>query len=271
MKMIEVRNANVNGTPTAYFEVGSGRPLLLLHGFGPGGSASGNWSGIAAELASDHRVLAPDLLGFGQTIVKPGALGFSATVDHIRDFMEHFGIGQADIVGNNYGGALAIKLAVQSPALVRRLILLSPPALSFEVGEGLRKLWSYLPSEENMHALMTSFVHDPQLITRGAARARHYESVAPGILDAFRTLFGEPHGARLEELASDEAVLSELTHPCMLLHGREDAIVPVAVSLRLSRLLGNADLHIFANCGNLIHVERRHDFLALVREFLSRA
>jgi pimeloyl-ACP methyl ester carboxylesterase len=265
------KSVNVSGIATAYLEMGRAVPLLLLHGFGPGGSARGNWSDTIAPLSGHFRVLAPDLLGFGDTGVpaQPSQLDFDTSAGHIADFLDATGIKRAHVIGNNYGAALAIKLAIAHPERVSRMVLMSPPAIEFPIGPELSNLWGYQPSPDNMLRLMRSFVHDRERISPDAAIKRHDESLRPGILQAFAALFRPPHGETLRALTSPHAALARLSAPILLLHGREDRIIPVGVSKRLHQVLPNADLHVFANCGNLIHAERRDDFLRLAVGFLA--
>jgi len=261
----------VSGITTAYLEMGRGVPLLLLHGFGPGGSARGNWSDTIAPLSRYFRVLAPDLLGFGDTGVpkERSHLNFETSVEHIADFLDATDAKNVHVLGNNYGAALAIKLASAHPERVLRMVLLSPPAIEFAISPELSNLWGYQPSPDNMLRLMRSFVHDREYISPDAASQRHDQSLRPGILQAFATLFKPPHGETLRALTSPHAALARLSSPILLLHGREDRIIPVGVSKRLHQVLPNADLHVFANCGNLVHAERRDDFLRLTAGFLA--
>ncbi len=266
------KTVNVSGIATTYLEMGRGVPLLLLHGFGPGGSARGNWAGTIAPLAGAFRVLAPDLLGFGETGTPDdrSQLDFDATVRHIADFLEATDVERAHVIGNNYGAALAIKLAIARPERVSRMVLLSPPAIEFVIGRELSNLWGYKPSPDNMLRVMRSFVYDRELIAFDAAASqRHVESLRPGVLQAFATLFKPPYGETLKALTSPHGALARLSAPILLLHGREDRIIPVGVSKRLHQILPNADLHVFANCGNLVHAERRDDFVRLAAGFLA--
>jgi len=264
------KNIRLGGIDTAYLDKGNGPPLLLLHGFGPGGSALGNWSGVIEPLASSFRVIAPDLLGFGGTGTpeEPDELTFDRSARHIADLLRHLAIDRISIIGNNYGGALALKLAVARPASVSRMVLLAPPAIEFAIGPHLRQLWSYSASPNNMLKLMRSFVHDPNLISPEAAIQRHEETQQPGVMAAFSRLFAAPHRLKLRALATPHRDLAALPHSVLLLHAREDRIVPLGVSIRLSQILQGADLHVFGRCGNLIHAERRDEFLALAIEFL---
>ncbi len=103
-----------DGIQTNYLEAGtaSGTPLVLLHGSGPGVTAWANWRLAIPELAKTRRVLAPDAAGFGYTERKAGTVyGLDLWVRHIVGFLDALGIGQADLVGNSFGGALTLAVA----------------------------------------------------------------------------------------------------------------------------------------------------------------
>jgi 2-hydroxymuconate-semialdehyde hydrolase len=138
----------------------------------------------------------------------------------------------------------------------------------FEVTEGLRKVWGYEPSVEAMRDLMTTFAFDPALVKDEIVRSRFEASVRPGAQEAFSSLFPEPRQRWLEALATDEAKLAALPHEVLIVHGREDVIVPHAVSERFHQLIPNSELHLFGQCGHWTQIEKRERFVALVTPFL---
>jgi 2-hydroxymuconate-semialdehyde hydrolase len=126
------------GTPVA----AAAPPVLLLHGSGPGVTASANWRPIIPALAADRRVVAPDQLGFGRTATgERRTYGRTAWTEHALAVLDTLGIGTVDIVGNSMGGAIGLSIAVARPQAVRRLVLMgsvgwrwpSPP----RAGQGL--------------------------------------------------------------------------------------------------------------------------------------
>lgn len=113
-----------DGFRTGDLEAGQGRPLLLIHGSGPGVSARANWRGtMTSHLAENHRMLAPDVVGFGDTYADEG-LDFThyLRVRHMISFLEAMELTEVDVVGNSMGGALAI--AHRRPGLIRRMVLM---------------------------------------------------------------------------------------------------------------------------------------------------
>ncbi|MCP5368121.1 MAG: alpha/beta hydrolase [Hyphomicrobiales bacterium] len=112
-----------------YAEAGAGRPgppVVLLHS---GSNSGAQWGGVAARLAADFPVLAPDLYNCGETSPwpGPGPLTFDAEADLVAALVERAG-GTAHLVGHSYGGGVALRLALTRPGSVRGLVLIEPPA-----------------------------------------------------------------------------------------------------------------------------------------------
>ena len=267
------RNVSVAGVATNYIAAGSGEPLILIHGSGPGVTAYANWRGVIPDLAEDFACFAPDTLGFGYTDFPSDIRGFSMSrwVSHLVGFMDALGIARAHFIGNSYGGALTLSLAVRHPERVGKIVLMGAAGLPFPITEGLEKVWGYQPSLEAMRDLMTTFAFDPSLVKDEIVRSRYEASIRPGAQEAFSSLFPAPRQRWLAELATAEEDLKALPHPTLIVHGREDVIVPVAQSVRFSELIPDSELHVFGNCGHWTQIEKRDRFVALVRPFLKDA
>lgn len=116
--------ADVNGV-CLYYEVhGSGRPLILLHG---GLGAAGMYAPILPMLARDRRVIAVDLQAHGHTADVNRPLRYQTLGDDVAGLIGHLGLAQADLMGYSFGGATALRTAIQHPHLVRRLVVVSVP------------------------------------------------------------------------------------------------------------------------------------------------
>lgn len=267
------RNVSVAGVATNYIAAGSGEPLILIHGSGPGVTAYANWRGVIPDLAEDFACFAPDTLGFGYTDFPSDIRGFSMSrwVSHLIGFLDALGIARAHFIGNSYGGALTLALAVRHPERVGKIVLMGAAGLPFPITEGLEKVWGYQPSLEAMRDLMTTFAFDPSLVKDEIVRSRYEASIRPGAQEAFSSLFPAPRQRWLDELATAEEDLKALPHPTLIVHGREDVIVPVAQSVRFSELIPDSELHVFGNCGHWTQIEKRDRFVALVRPFLKDA
>lgn len=264
---------DVGGIRTNTIVAGAGEPLILLHGSGPGVTAFANWRGVIPELAAHFRCYAPDTLGFGYTEFPQDIRGFAMDrwLAHLIGFMDAAGIARAHFIGNSYGGALTLALAAHHPERVGRIVLMGAAGLSFPISEGLEKVWGYQPSLEAMRDLMTTFAFDPALVKEEIVASRHQASIRPGAQEAYSSLFPAPRQRWLDALATSEDNLRALPHPTLILHGREDVIVPWHVSQRMHALIPHSELHVFGHCGHWTQIEKRERFLELVIPFLTGA
>jgi 2-hydroxymuconate-semialdehyde hydrolase len=249
---------------------GSGAPVLLIHGSGPGVSAWANWRLVMPELARSRRVIAPDMVGFGLTD-RPAGMRYTmeAWVRQAVDLLDALDIERADVVGNSFGGALALALAIRAPQRVRRLVLMGSVGVPFEITEGLDAVWGYTPSVENMRRIMDVFAHDRSLVTDELARMRYEASIRPGIQEAYAAMFPAPRQRWVDAMASPEAAIRALPHPTLLVHGREDQVIPLTTSLTLAQWIADSQLHVFGHCGHWTQIEHTARFNRLVKDFLD--
>ena len=234
-------------------------------------TAYANWRGVIPDLAKHFTCYAPDTLGFGYTDFPADIQGFSMQrwVAHLIGFMDALGIEKAHFIGNSYGGALALALAIHHPERVGAMVLMGAAGLPFPISQGLEAVWGYQPSVEAMRELMCIFAHDPALVKEEIVRSRYEASIRPGAQEAYGSLFPAPRQRWLDALASDEADLRALIHPTLLIHGREDVIVPAMQSIRFNQLIPNSELHVFGGCGHWTQIEKRERFIAMVTDFLT--
>ncbi len=260
------------GYRTNLHERGEGAPVLLIHGSGPGVTAWANWRGIIPQLAQTRRVIAPDMLGFGYS-ERPADARYSQQrwVEHALGVLDALGVEQADIVGNSFGGALALALAIAHPERVRRLVLMGSVGVSFPITEGLEAAWGYTPSLANMRRLLDLFAYDRNLVNDELAELRYQASIRPGFQESFAAMFPAPRQNGIEDLASREADIRALPHQTLVIHGREDRIIPLATSLTLAQWIPNAQLHVFGHCGHWTQIEHASRFARQVEDFLAEA
>jgi 2-hydroxymuconate-semialdehyde hydrolase len=259
------------GIDTHYHEAGSGHPLLLIHGSGPGVSAWANWRLNLPVLADSARVIAPDMVGFGYTERPEGiAYTMDTWIGHAIGLLDALGIEQTDLLGNSFGGALALQLAIRHPDRVRRLILMGACATSFALTPGLDATWGYEPSIENMRGLLDIFAFDRGLVTDDLARLRYEASIQPGFQESYGSMFPAPRQRWIEAMSSREADIRALPHQTLLIHGRDDRVIPLEVSLKLSQWISWSELHVFGRCGHWTQIEHRAAFNRLVGDFIAR-
>ena len=247
-------------------------PVLFIHGSGPGVSAWANWRLAMPAIAKERRVIAPDMVGFGYTDRPAGIrYGLETWVQQLLDLLDALGLEQADVVGNSFGGAVALAFAIREPQRVRRLVLMGSVGVPFALTPGLDAVWGYRPSLENMKRLLDIFAYSRALVTDELAELRYQASIRPGIQESFTAMFPAPRQASVDALASPEAALRALPHETLILHGREDQVIPLQTSLTLSQWIPNSQLHVFGHCGHWTQIEHAARFAQLLANFLAEA
>jgi 2-hydroxy-6-oxo-octa-2,4-dienoate hydrolase len=256
---------------TNYHEAGTGDAVILLHGSGPGVSAWTNWRRVIPVLSTKFWVLAPDMAGFGYTERRDDlTYDIKLWVKQLIGFMDALEIKTAHLVGNSFGGSLALAAALRFSERFGRLTLMGTPCGKFNMTPGLRAGWFYEPSLENMRSTMSLFPFDPSVVTDEMVRERYATSLIPGAQEGLRRLLAKPNEEGETVLSGmPEDAVAGLKHPTLILHGREDSVIPVELGLRLANKIPNAELHLFGYCGHWVQAERFDQFIALTRLHLG--
>jgi 2-hydroxymuconate-semialdehyde hydrolase len=257
------------GLTTNYHDTGGPDPVVLfLHGSGPGVSAWANWRLVMPACARSFRVVAPDLVGFGHTERPAGVCyDLDTWVAQVLALLDGLGIERAHLVGNSFGGALALALAIRQPARVRRLVLMGSVGVPFALTPGLDEVWGYTPSLENMRHLLDLFAFDRALVTDELARLRYQASVRPGFQESFAAMFPAPRQRWVDAMASREADIRGIAHETLIIHGRDDQIIPLSNSLTLAQWIHRSQLHVFGRCGHWTQIEHTARFARLITDF----
>ena len=263
---------NAGGILTNYHDQGEGAPVVLLHGSGPGVSAWANWRPVLPHLAQNFRTIAPDIVGFGFT-ERPEGISYDMEtwLKHALGFLDAMEIDKAHVVGNSFGGALSVALAVHAPERVSRLVLMGSVGVEFELTEGLDFTWGYTPSLDNMRKLLDLFAYNRALVTDELAQLRYEASMRPGVQEAYAAMFPAPRQDGIRKICSQEADVKNIEHETLIIHGRDDLVIPVSCSEDLFRCIRNSQLHIFGNCGHWTQIEHNRRFNQLVTDFLLEA
>jgi pimeloyl-ACP methyl ester carboxylesterase len=268
----EPKTIDAGGIETSYLEAGSGETVLMLHGSGPGVSALANWQHNIPTLAQRFHVLAPDIVGFGTT-ERPEDIVYSLRTwtDHVWAFMDARGVEKARVIGNSLGGRIALQMATDQPDRIAKMVLMGAPGVGMTPTEGLAALRAYEPSHDAMRELLRNyFAVDPAMITDELVQIRYEASIADGAYEAYRAMFFDPRHAG-SELGITEDEVRAIATPTLLIHGREDKVVALQVSVAMLGLLPNADLHVFSACGHWTQIERADEFSAVVSDYLGRS
>ena len=260
------------GISTNYHDTGSGAPVLLLHGSGPGVTAWANWRTVLPALAENYRVIAPDMVGFGYT-ERPADAVYTMDywVDHAVGLLDALDIERTGIVGNSFGGGLAIALAMRHPDRVGRIVLMGSSGLEFDLTPGLDAVWGYTPSERNMRELVELFACNQSIVTDDLVRMRFEASIRPGYQESYASMFPAPRQRHVAALACHQDALGTLDNEVLIVHGREDKIIPLESSIRMQGLIPNSQLHVFGKCGHWTQIEQNARFCRLVADFFAEA
>lgn len=264
------RSVQAAGITTNYHDVGDGFPALFIHGSGPGVSAWANWRLVMPALSEQLRVIAPDMAGFGFS-ERPAGIRYDLDtwVAQAIGLLDALGLEQADVVGNSFGGALALAMAIRHPQRVRRLVLMGSVGVPFDITEGLDAVWGYTPSFENMRRIMDYFAWDRSLVNDELAELRYRASIRPGFQESFGAMFPAPRQRWVDALASREEHIRALPHETLIVHGRDDRVIPLLTSLTLAEWIDRSQLHVYGRCGHWTQIEHAARFAKLVGDFLT--
>lgn len=257
------------GYRTNLHDTGTGDPILLLHGSGAGVSGWANWRGLLPVLSERFRVVVPDLVGFGYTEV-PDDLEFrifDTWLDQMLAMLDALGLERVNLVGNSFGGGLSLHLATKHPDRVGRVVLMGAGGVQMPVTPALEELWGYTPSVANMKRVMDIMAYDRSLVTDELAELRHRATIRPGAQEVFEKVFPAPRQRWLDAQVVPDEVLAAMPHETLILHGREDIVVPPEASLHMFRTIPNAQLHLFGKCGHWTQIEHAARFHRLVEDF----
>ncbi|MEQ1703036.1 MAG: alpha/beta fold hydrolase [Ilumatobacteraceae bacterium] len=261
------RRVDANGIGTNYLEAGEGTPVVLVHGSGPGVSAYANWRLTIPDLASEHRVLAPDMAGFGFSD-KPGNYSMEGWVQQLDAFLTALQLDKVSLVGNSFGGGLALAFAARWPERVDKLVLMGSMGVTFPITEGLDRVWGYEASIENMRSVLDFFAFDRTLVNDELAELRFRASTEPGMQEAFSSMFPAPRQRWVESMTTPLEQIAALPHETLIIHGRDDRVIPLDNALQLLRTIDRAQLHVFGRCGHWTQIEHAAAFNNLLLGFL---
>jgi pimeloyl-ACP methyl ester carboxylesterase len=253
-----------------YNEVGTGPAIICLHGAGPGASSWSNFAENIAAFAREHRVLLVDLPEYGKSAKIPIAYPKLTNLARImRDFMDAIGLDRAHIVGNSFGGQVALKTAIDYPERVGHLVMIgSAPVLQSLFSpmpvEGVKLIGGYYrgegPTPAKMRALLTTLVYDASIITDEVVQRRYEASIDPETVRV--------HTLPAPQKQDLSAEFGSVQSPTLVVWGMDDRAGALDVGLLMTRMIPNAQMHIFGKCGHWAQVEHAAEFSELVLGFL---
>lgn len=239
-------------------------PLVLLHGAGPGAHAGSNWLKIMPDLAENFYVIAPDLIGFGQSEYPDpfpesimGWIGLR--VDQVLGLMDSLQIDKAHVVGNSMGGALTLQVLSEAPERFRQVALMGSIGAPAPRTPELVRLVSFYsdPRPARYRELIHSFAYNAAEFTgMDDIIATRYElAMNPEVRRVSQAMF-EAMKVGIETLIMPPDMLGKMPHEVLIFHGRQDRVVPLDTSLYLLRHLQRAELVVLDRCGHWAQLER---------------
>lgn len=255
------------GELTHYHEMGTGTPILFLHGSGTGVSAAANWWLNLPALAQQGRCIAIDSIGYGQTVVAEGtAYGIRAWVDHAIRVLDALNIEKTWIVGNSLGGWLAFQMALDYPERILGIV---------SMGTGGAKQTAALKAHSNpeltlegIRKTLSMFVVDKTLVTDELVAVRFEAAKNDYASDRLLDVVAARDRDRFE-FPLDFEKMKNITVPVLLIHGTQDVVIPVSRTWDILNVVPNADAHIFSQCGHWSQVEKATEFNEIVTQYLK--
>jgi 2-hydroxymuconate-semialdehyde hydrolase len=263
-------NIKTGSFNTNYHDLGEGEPVIFMHGSGPGVSAYANWRLCMPEISKGYRVIAPDMVGFGYSD-RPEGMTYTMEIwaQQIIDLMDALNIKKAHLVGNSFGGGLAVYLMINHPNRFNKVVLMGAVGVKFDLTYGLDRAWGYEPSIENMKQLLDIFAYDRSIVTDDLAKMRYEASIRPGFQESFSSMFPYPRQDGVDMMASDENDIAKIDHDVLIIHGRDDKVIPLENSYRLNKLIEKSQLHVFGQCGHWSQIEHNARFNQLLINFFD--
>jgi pimeloyl-ACP methyl ester carboxylesterase len=267
------RWVEVDGTPANLIEIGSGPPLLFVHGLA---GCWQNWLENIPRFAATHRVIAVDLPGFGASPMAPERISIPGYARFLDTLCEALALDAAAVVGNSMGGYVAAELAISSPQRVERLMLVSAAGITAEhlhrdgVMAGARVVAAVttravsrherLARRPGLRRIALSFpVHHPDRLSAPLAHELMRGSGTPGFLPAMEAI--------MEHRISER--LPQIDCPTLVMWGEQDRVIPVRDAERFGALIPDARVVILPDTGHVAMLERPERFNALLEGFLA--
>jgi len=268
---LESKFVTAEGVKLHYQEVGSGPPVICIHGAGPGASAESNFKLNVPALHKKFRTILFDMPQYGKSekvVIKEGRLTYCARV--LNGFMEAIKLPRASIIGNSMGGQVALKLGLDFPNRLEKVVIIGstpmPPIFTPFPVEGIKMIANYYkgtgPSREKLRELLRTIVYDASFLTDEIFEERYKASAEPEVVEMWKK---QPEHIR-ENLAAD---LHKLKAKLLIVWGMDDRFGALDVGMQMMRLVNGARMHIFSKCGHWAQVEHAEAFNRLVIDFIE--
>ncbi|MBV0925484.1 alpha/beta hydrolase [Halomicroarcula limicola] len=259
--MVAESAVTVDDTKIHYRETGDGRSVVLLHG-GIIDAAHVSWPQVENRLAPEYHVVAPDMLGYGESELADRSYSIPGHAEVIAGFLDRLDLGPVTLVGLSLGGGVAVQLALDRPDLVETLVPIDPFGLGRELPNGLLSyglarvqvcnklaIAAFRRSRRLTRASLDGVVYDLDSLSESAVDAVYREVKRPTAGAAFRR-FREAEVTRGGYRTTFTDRFDDLSVPTRLLHGAHDELFPVAWAERAADRIPDAELHVLDDCAH---------------------
>lgn len=274
---VERSTIELHGQLYTYRVAGSGPLIVLLHGIA-GSSAA--WVPLIPRLSGQHKVIAPDLIGHGESAKPPGDYSLGAYANLVRDLLEALGEGRCTIVGHSLGGGVAMQFAYQYPERCERLVLVSSGGLGREVHPLLRS--AVLPGAGwVLPRLTVAAAHGISAVVRAAGRVglrassdleetwRSFAALAdPQAQHAFLTTLRGILDLGGQRVSAIDKLYLTTDLPTLIVWGERDRLIPVAHAERAHEITPRSRLEIFPGAGHYPHLDDPERFAVVLLDFI---
>ena len=276
-----VRERTVDAAGTAIFvrESGSGSPVVLLHGFP---ETSRCWDKVAGALSAEHHVLAPDLPGYGRS-ARPTSYDSATLASTVAAFMDAAGVPRAGVVGHDWGGGVAFRLALDHADKVERLAVINSPFRRLDLRRGWQMLFFNAPL---LPEALTTAAGDRWIDLVLRAASVNKEAFEPEALaeyhDAYRSLERKRSAFAYYRTVTRRIIASKLPGrarpggphrsieaPTLVIWGEKDPALPLTLAEGIARDIPRAKLVTIPDAGHFVPEERPERVAALLKEFLG--
>lgn len=277
---LETRLVSVGSRQIHISEKGTGYPVLMLHGGGPGASGMSNYARNVDALAERFRVIVPDLPGYGKStkgIDRNDPFGDLAR--SILGLLDALELDRAHLVGNSYGGSCAVRMALDAPKRVSAMVLNGPGGVNTTRSlptRGLRYLLNYyegggVPSRAKLaEFLRTYLVYDSSAITDELIDSRYHASIDPEVLASPPLRRPVSLAAALRMDLTRDSRLRSCATPTVVIWGTEDKVNRPSGARTLQETMPNCDTYLVSKTGHWVQWERANEFNALVGTFFEQ-
>ncbi|AGT33880.1 HOPDA dehydrolase (plasmid) [Geobacillus genomosp. 3] len=274
-EQIQEKYVDVDGIKTHYWEVGNGEPVIFLHGGGAGADAWGNWHHIMPHFANEgFHVLALDMVGFGFTDTPdPQEFEYSndSRIQHVIGFIQALNLRQVNLVGNSMGGAATLGVAMKRPELVKKMVLLGAAGRlkpqNGKESDALQAILNYEYSKEQMYQIARSLTNESYVVSEELVNYRLKLTERSGVMRAYQAIM---KWVKENGMYYEDELFRRIKHQTLIIHGKNDKVVPVADSWEMLNLLENASLYVVPNCGHWVMLEYPEEFVTITVHHLKR-